>query len=462
MRIVLIIPDSVDLSHLCPARTLRKSSNQVPLGLLYVAAAAEAAGHEVVVFDNYVRGLAFQDVAAEVLCFEPDCVGISATIMNIWQGYDLAALIKTERPDVVTVFGGPQPTIDPYSTIRRKGVDCVVRGEGERAFVELLAVLNQDRGAAPCVQGVLSKRSDGQVLEGPSPALIPSLAGLSRPARHLVDLRQYDRIASGLFTHPVDVMATSRGCSFRCAFCSSAEYWNRKYRTRPAVEIVDEMLYMMETYGTRGFYFREDNFTLSARHVLGICDEMESRGLDVVWECESRVDTLSRETMARMADAGCRFIWCGVESGSQRILDSVCKGITVEQVLAFYRDARETGIRTGASFMVGIPGETEKDVQMSADLAKEIDADYVGFLSYVALPGSPLYRRVCEEGLHCGGWETIRFVETQHLSHNRVLALESELNKRLRWHKVRRHPIRTISSAIRSRLTRRRRLTVED
>jgi anaerobic magnesium-protoporphyrin IX monomethyl ester cyclase len=462
VKIALVVPDSVDLSDVYPARTLRKMGGQPPLGLLYVAAAAEAARHEVIIFDNYLDGASLEDLTERVLSVKPDCVGISATIMNIWQGFDLASLIKAEEPTVLTVFGGPQPTIDPFGTIQREGVDCVILGEGEQAFVELLQAYGRDARVPTGARGIVSKRPDGRVVEGPAPAAIPSLSGMARPARHLVNLSRYGRFACGLFIHPVDVIATSRGCSFRCAFCSSAEYWNRKYRTRPAAEVVDEMEYMTQAYGTRGFYFREDNFTLNRQHVLGICSEIQRRDLKVVWACESRVDTLPRETMARMVDAGCRYIWCGVESGSQRILDSICKGISVEQVRAFYRNAREIGVRTGASFMVGIPGETEQDVQRSVDLAKEIRADHLFFSCYVAYPGSPLYRHVCQDGLYSGGWATIRFVETEHLSGARVLELERELNMQLRWHRVIHRPIRSISSAIQSRLTAIRRLIAVD
>lgn len=457
MRIVLVAPDSVDLSSVCPTRTLLKSASQLPLGLLYVAAATEAAGHQVFVLDNYLDVLPAEEVAERVLSLEADCVGFSTTIMNIWQGFSLAARIKAEQPAILTVFGGPQPTIDPYGTIQNEGVDCVVRGEGERIFVDLLTAFSHGYDAMASVPGVLLKWADGTIVEGPAPDAISSLAGMPWPARHLVNLNRYERIGNGLLVHPVDVMATSRGCCFQCAFCSSAEYWNRKYRTRPAVEVVDEMQHMVEDYGTNGFYFREDNFTVNRTHVLNLCDEIERRGLNVVWECESRVDTLSRDTMARMVDAGCRSIWCGVESGSQRILDSVCKGTRVEQALAFYRMARKLGVRTGASFMLGIPGETEADVELSLRLAREIDADWVGFLSYVALPGSPLYRHVCQEGLYAGAWESIRFVETEYLSLDRVLDLEKRLNRTLRWHKVARRPIRSILSMVRRRLNRRQR-----
>jgi len=458
VKIVLVVPDSENLKNVHPARTLRKASSQIPLGLLYIAAAAEEAGHEVVVMDNYLKEAHEDELYNTILLEAPDCVGFSATILNIWQAFSIAKRIKKENPSVLTVFGGPQPTIDSFGTIEKEGVDCVVRGEGERVFVELLSTFAKT-GDASRVPGVLFKRQDGNIAQGPAPEYMKDLDEIPRPGRHLICLEKYERVGGGLVLYPVDIVATSRGCSFKCAFCSSAEYWNRKYRMRSAKEVVDEIEFMIRNYGTQGIYFREDNFTLSRKHVLAICAELNQRGLDIPWECESRVDTLTKDVMAKMADAGCRFIWCGVESGSQRVLDMLCKGVKLDQIRAFYKNAKELGIKTGASFMVGVPGEEEEDIQRTVDLAIEIDSDYTGFLSYIAFPGSPIYKKVCKEKLFSSSWESIRFVETDKLSLERVLEIERDLNRRFRWRKLFRKPIESFSTSLKARIYRRRHKT---
>lgn len=454
MKIFLVVPDSVNLFDVHPARTLRKAANQVPLGLLYVAAAVEKAGHEIVIIDNYLEEMSLNDLVNRIVSERPDCVGFSATILNIWQGLSAAKLIKAELPSCLIVFGGPQATIDPYGTVDKPGVDCVIRGEGEWVFTQLLEAYAGNKETIAELPGILFKQPNGKVIESNLPKELHKLSELPSPARHLIDIKRYERVGAGLLMVPVDILATSRGCSFRCAFCSSAEYWNRKYRTRPPEDVVDEMEFMAGEYGTKGFYFREDNFTLNKKHVLGICNEIKRRGLNFIWECESRVDTLNREVMARMIEAGCRFIWCGVESGSQRILDFLCKGITVEQIRNFYSTAHELGFRTGAGFMIGVPGETEEDIQKSVQLAKEIDADYTGFLSYIAFPGSPLYKKVRKEELFSLTWESICFVESEHLSRKRILELEIELNRKFRLRTALRHPLHSFSSAIQARMNR--------
>ena len=147
MKVVLVVPDSVDLWDVHPARTLRKAEPRLPLGVLYVAAAAEQAGHEVVVLDNFLDAMSEEDLLAKILDERPDCVGFSCAILNIWQAFALAAELKRESPETLTVFGGPQPTIDPEGTVSRQGVDCVVCGEGESAFVEMLDALGSGREA---------------------------------------------------------------------------------------------------------------------------------------------------------------------------------------------------------------------------------------------------------------------------------------------------------------------------
>jgi anaerobic magnesium-protoporphyrin IX monomethyl ester cyclase len=456
MKIVLFVPDSNDLTHLHPSPGLTKFSAHLPLGVLYLAAAVEAAGHEVIIIDNFLEGMPEDTAVERIIAERPDCVGVSAAILNIWQGFSIAGKLKSAAPEILSVFGGPQPTIDPMGTITREGIDCVVVGEGERAFVDLLEASEAGAGCLAETPGVFSKRPDGAVSKARPPEPVADLSECRWPARHLVDISRYVRTGKGLLAYPVDVVSTSRGCPFTCAFCSSAPLWNRRYRIRTAADVVDEMEFMMREHGTRGFYFREDNFTVSKKHVLGICEEILRRRLDVVWECESRVDTLPRDVMARMVEAGLRAIWCGVESGSQRILDIVHKGIKVSQILQFYKDAHELGLHTGASFMVGIPGETEEDAWKTFELAKEIYAGHTTFASYLAFPGSELYEQVRKDGLYSHSWESILFVDTPSLDHERVLELERAFTARLRSHRMLKHPVQTVCRAVLRRVNQRR------
>ena len=262
-----------------------------------------------------------------------------------------------------------------------------------------------------------------------NPDPIADLDGLPDPDWSLVDQRKYDRFGSNLEVDPVYVVTSSRGCAYRCAFCGTAD-WNKRYRTRSVKRVVREIEELVAVHGARGIYFREDNFTLNKRHVLEFCEGMLERGVPVVWECESRVNSLDRAMLTYMYEAGCRGIWCGVESGSQRVLDEIRKGTRVEDALEFYRNCEQIGIKTGALFMLGLPGETEADVWMSYRHAIELAPNWCAFQAYVAIPRCELYDRVVAEGLWIREWHGIDEVETRELTRERIRSLEKELNIR--------------------------------
>ena len=193
-------------------------------------------------------------------------------------------------------------------------------------------------------------------------------------------------------------MNTSRGCPYACAFCSVGGIWGRRYTCFSAERVLRDVQELISRYGIRGVYFREDNFTINRERVVRFCEGLLSRSVSLKWACETRVDTLDRELVSLMALSGCRGLYLGIESGSERMLGQLGKGIHVEQIERAFAWCGEHGIGTLASCITGIPGDTKQDHQQTKTLLKRIQPTKTCMNPYTGLPGSRLYRDVLTAG----------------------------------------------------------------
>ena len=330
----------------------------------------------------------------------------------------MSQLLKETIPDIPIIWGGPQVTIDPKHSADLTCVDLVITHQGEAMLRSVIEEISRGAFKRPAT-------TEMKIMRGRMPDSLDSLAW---PARHLVDLSKYGRKSTVMDIWPTDTISSSRGCPFACTFCSSKIVWERRYHKRSPKSVVDEMERLIQDYGSRGFYFREDNFTVDKAHVRGICDEILSRKMKIRWECESRVDTLSKEDLVLMKRAGCSGLWCGVESGSQRTLDAAKKGYKPEQVLKFYSWCRELRIPAGASFMLGFPGETPGDLTATYELARKLPCAWTRFGAYIGFPGSELYERTLKEGLYDARWDDILIARNEYFSASQLHALEAAMN----------------------------------
>ena len=375
-----------------------------PLGLLYAAAATK---RDVAVLDNRVERLGLEDLVDRLSGF--DAVGFSGTIFDARQAVDAARFL--EKEGIPTIYGGPNATVNPGLY---KGVfSAVLRGEAEEALDPLLDAL--ESGNRP---------AEYEDLEGSWVARFPfrvkDLDAVPEPDRSLVDMDRYLRreetYLPGL--EPVDTVVSSRGCPYDCTFCSSKVIWQRRSSFRSPASVASEMRSMAEEYGSRGFYFREDNFTVNRRRLLEMCDALEPLGFP--WVCESRADTLDRETVRRMRKAGCRGIWFGVESTSNETLKRIKKNITIEEVKETVRLCREEGIRTGGGFILGFPHEGRADLLRTVQESREIGLDFVFYNRCWAIPKSALHDEIKAKGLDRYEFEGIVLPDTEYLHADEV------------------------------------------
>ena len=398
---------------------LKPSIGEIPLGMLYLAAELERCGFDTIVIDNSIEKLSEDDLVDRIISLDPLLAGFSISVLNVKKSIAVSKKIKQISPETQIVYGGPHVTIMPEQHAALDCADIIITKQGEVALRELTQSMADGSYVRP--QNIARK-----IIVGSPPE---SLDTLSYPARNKVDINKYSRKADAMAVYPTDFMCSSRGCPFRCAFCSSKTVWDRKYFTRMSKSIVDEIVFLMENYGSKGIYFREDNFTVSESRVLSICNELTNRNIAINWECESRVDALSRKTLEIMKKAGCSGIWCGVESGSQRILDYIDKGYKVENVINFYNWCKELDIKTSACFMLGFPIETAGDIKKSFELAAELPTQYSHFATYVGFPGSKLYDIVMKESLWEERWGDILIPRSKYFSFNDLCTLETTMTQ---------------------------------
>jgi radical SAM superfamily enzyme YgiQ (UPF0313 family) len=375
-----------------------------PLGLAYIAAVAEQEGFKVDIIDlNIENG----DIERKIE--KAGLVGISCYTNNYPEA--LRVLRLAQKYGRKTVLGGPHATALPYEVLN-DGFDFVVLGEGELVILELLRAL--DRGVKPSARG-LAYMEKG-IIRKNGVKRVEELDSLPLPARHLLDLEKY--------TYP-GAIATSRGCIYSCRYCS-ARTISGKLRLRNAKKVIDEIAYLRDL-GLDSFFVIDPNFAFDKKRVLKICKGVKD--LHMEWIAELRLDHVNAEIIRAMAKAGCKVGRFGIESGSQRVVDLINKGIKIGDVLKIVKIFLGEGIMPVCGFMIGHPTETREEFEATLKLAlkiKELGGE-VTFAVQTPYPGSYLYRRAESLGIKI---LTRDWSEYHHL--NPIVETENFSNEDLR------------------------------
>ncbi len=362
--------------------------------LPYLAAALRAEGHEVEILDLLLARTSSEKIERRMALFRPELVGITSVTLNHHIASFVAEVVRKCDEGVPIAMGGPHVSFEIEGSFRDlPALDFIGIGEGERTMVELARAL-EGRMDLRDVLG-LAMRDGERVLRTGRRAPVDELDRLPTPARDLAPLARYlafDAHAS---------VVTSRGCPFSCAFCSAPAWTGRRVRYRDPSLCVDEI----EELGRLGFSditIEDEAFTLKRKHFLAICGELIRRDTGIRWNAFSRVDTITSETVETMARAGCQAICFGVESGSQEILDRVKKRSNLKKVRDAMRMTEAAGISAIASFIIGLPGETEETLRQTADFARQLHEEFgalYGFHVLAPFPGSEVRERAAEYGL---------------------------------------------------------------
>lgn len=392
VRLVLIHPPLKNIiSAATPKYVDVNRGYTPPLGLLYIQAAVKHSRHESIFLDANVEGWNHEEAARQALMHNPDLVGLQAMTFTLPDAYLVAKAIKRLNPKVKIIIGGPHPTIYPKETAELEAVDFALAGEGEVKFISFLDSFH-DVKVRTSIPGIVSKIK-GEVTYTPSTGLLKDLDSIHPPARGSSPYRKYTSVLAK--HNPITTMITSRGCPFQCVFCNRM---GRKYRCHSAEYILKEIENILRL-GIREIFIHDDTFTLKRERVENICRGIIERGYNIVWEARTRVDCVDEKLLALMRKAGCYRLSFGVESGSEKVLKSMRKGIKLGQVKQVFSWCKENGILTLADFMFGNLDEKMEDINKTIELVKQIKPNFVQFSICSPYPDTPLYKMGLEKGL---------------------------------------------------------------
>ena len=363
----------------------------VPHGIASVAASAQAAGYRVDMVDLRQLG-GWEDFRKIVAESPADVYGLSVSPVDAWSALKTIILIKKTAPNSKIVVGGIHPTIFP-GEYDYKAVDCVVQGEGEVTFVE---VLNAFRDGKPVKKFIRGTKPD-----------LDKIPWISR------ELFDYQKELHCNFIpeqpRPSITMLAGRGCPFECQYCQGAEnaVFGKPYRLRSAQNVVDEMVALKKRHDYRSVTFWDDTFTFNRKWVREFCDLYEQSGIKAPIAACSRADIIcNNEGMVeRLAEIGVICLVIGFESGSQRLLDLIKKGTTVEQNLEAARICHKYGIKVFATFMYGLPTETEAESLATAKMIDAAAPEYPSPFWFLPIKGTGLYDYCKEHDLILPGVE---------------------------------------------------------
>ena len=364
----------------------------IPLGIAYLGAVAEKAGHTVIAIDCQAEKLTPETFRSRIAATSSDIIGVTATTLLYKSAMKLVTIAKEVQPNATTVLGGSHGTFWDENALKEyPALDVVVRREGEQTLVELAEKLEVQTD----LSGVLgiTYRDGDKIVRNPDRPFIEDLDSLPFPAHHLLPLENLKHNGKIIFP-----LVSSRGCVYWCDFCSTVRMFGRGYRWRSAKNVVDEMELIHDRYGVDQVTFYDDAFSVNRERVVEICRELHTRKLKLKWDCGTRVDMVDRELLKTMYDAGCFAVWLGVESGSELILGAMNKKIKIDQTRQAYKTAHQIGLMTIANVVLGFPGETEKTAQETINLVKELNPDDVGFYIATPYPGTPMYEQVIKNG----------------------------------------------------------------
>jgi len=393
MKIIFINPPVSKIENPTPLEALiEKEDPMPPLGLMYLAGYLEKyTNHQIKILDCLAERINHNELKKIIAQENPDIVGITTMTFTLPDVVKTIKKIKQVNKKIKIILGGAHVHIYSKETIKLKGVDFCVLGEGEKPLKELLDNINNIKKLCN-IKGIVFKDKNKIINTGPSP-FIQNLNILPFPARYLTPYKEYSSVLAKKF--PVTTMITSRGCPFNCLFCDRPHMGN-VFRARSADNVVDEMEECSKM-GIKEIFIYDDTFSVDRQRVLDICSKMIKRKINIVWDIRTRVDTVNEEMLKALKKAGCQRIHYGVEAGTEKILKVLRKGITLEQVKNAFYWTKKAKIQILAYFMIGSPTETKEDILKTIKLAKKLNPDYVTFGILNPYPATELYKMGLEQ-----------------------------------------------------------------
>jgi anaerobic magnesium-protoporphyrin IX monomethyl ester cyclase len=383
-------------------KQVRKMQPYAPLGTLYAASALRAGDISVAVFDTMLEAPepGFVDALKQlhpriVAIYEDDFNFLSKMCLTRMRELAWQLAHEAHKAGAVVIAHGSDAT-DQAEAYLHNEVDFVLRGEAEQTLVELCSAILSGYPHLD-IPGLVYLDGAGSLVQ--SAGRIPKNASwntLPKPARELIDLEPYRQAWTSAHGHFSANVVASRGCPYRCNWCAKPISGN-KFQIRPARSVAAEIRELKEMYGVQHIWFGDDVFALNHHWVQDFANEIEAMHCALPFKIQSRADLMTHTTVAGLKRAGCTEVWMGAESGSQKILDAMDKGLRVSDVVTARSRLADENIRACYFLQFGYPGEIWEDIQQTIELVRNTRPDDIGISLSYPLPGTVFYERVQEQ-----------------------------------------------------------------
>ncbi|MBE6791389.1 MAG: B12-binding domain-containing radical SAM protein [Ruminococcaceae bacterium] len=356
-----------------------------PLGLLSIATYLKRNGHEVRIYDRCVDKTALSRVMKE---FNPQIAGVS--VMSSRGLKDAVKISKTiKKAEIPVIWGGQLPSMQAELVLENDFVDFVSFGEGEITWKELSDVLTAG-GSIDDIDGIAYKKNGKIIFNKCRP--FSDLADMPVSDWSLLDVPKY--MQNYLGCKKMMYIYSSKGCPCRCAFCSNVNFHKSTHRKRPNEYVIAEIKYLIQNHGLDGVFFSDELWCIKRSDMLDFCRRVKEEKLDFSWGVQLRVGIFGEEDFKIMYDAGCRWVFFGVETGSPEMLDEIHKEINLNKLKPSVDAMKKIGITSICSYIVGFPDETEKQLKETVKLINETDANLMPVYHFTPLPGTELYNKM--------------------------------------------------------------------
>jgi radical SAM superfamily enzyme YgiQ (UPF0313 family) len=369
-----------------------------PIWLSYATGVVEDVGYQAKLVDAPAKGWGVPEVKSDIDVFDPDILVIESSFASVKNDIDIVTQLK-QGSDFLSVLVGPPASQFHEAMLKDDHVDVVARYEYDLTIRDIAAATEEGDDFRE-VLGISYRRDSHTVQTPDRPFMtrqqLDAIPFVTSVYKNHLDIRDY---VLNHTLYPMVQVFTARGCPNRCTFCSwPSTFTGRKFRARSVSNVVDEFEFVSNELPTvKEIFVEDDTFTINKKRVREICEEIERREINVRWSCNARV-TLDYETMRIMKSAGCRLLDVGYESGSEKILKNIKKGIKTEDSRRFTADAKKAGLKILADFIFGLPEETEETIQQTVRFIKEIKPDLLQISVATPIPGTEFYQWVSDNG----------------------------------------------------------------
>jgi len=374
-----------------------------PLGLAQLAACLEQADIPVEILDANALEIGWKGLEAAIARTGPDLIGITVYTPYVPQVGRAVRVARQAAPQATIVLGGPHVTFTAVETLQAvPQVDVVARGEGDQILVDLARALDAGDGLER-VPGISFRRDGstalagaGQIVETPAPPPL-DVTTLPMPAFHLLPMDRYRFPALG---GPFATVLASRGCPFKCTFCSEWPFWRGGWRPCDPEMVVEQLDVLVNRYGRRNIWFGDDCFNVDHDHVAAICEGILQRGIDVNWYYQGRADLLvkHKDLLPLMRRAGNRLVQIGIEASSDEQREELNKQLDTETVKEAVRLLRQNDIVCQGMIIVGMPSDSPRTFEHKVAFAKRLGIDQPIFTMYTLFPGTQAFDEAVAEG----------------------------------------------------------------